>query len=181
MPDVAPVLPPFHAWIRRAAPDRYDLRFTVSSGRALLRTVLPGVTLDAPAQPAGGVEGLDAASLRASLLLHIEPVRLVASPYPFAGLDDAALAGLPADVWVALEPGPAGLRIGSAAGEPAPLITLAPAPAASPDDVPSELADPAGDSAAPPTGLVRHLRRQLMRQAARIAELEDDVRRLRGR
>lgn len=173
MSDAATVLPPFHVWIRRAESDAFDLRFTVSSGRALLRTVRPGITVDPPAQSAGEVAGLDAIALHSSVFLHIEPVRLAAAPYPLAELDAAELGALPAGVWVAVERGPGGLRIGGA--DPAPLITLAPPPPEADD------AAEASDAAAPPTGLVRHLRRQLARQAARIAELEEDVRRLRGR
>lgn len=174
-----PSPPPFHVWIRRSDPAGFDLRFSVQAGKALLRTVRPGVVIDPPARTSGDVAAWTAAELRSCVFVHVEPLLHACHGYVLADLDAAALERLPAGEWVALEPrtrdGEHALVV-AVAGEAAPAHATIRAP-----EPPPAAAEVPVDDGAPPTALIRHLRRQLARQAARIAELEDDVRRLRGR
>lgn len=191
--------PRFRFWVRRSpdADPTFSVRFEVRQGKGLLRVARPGVLVDPPARQSGYEERLSAAQVRASRFLHVWDAGRKRQGYVLSRLTDELLVGLSEERWVEMGiesdggfcwllplPDDVAVTIQDPAEEPTRAI----------DDlmggVVEEIVDPESEfdntmplqsleAVANPFGkattLVRHMRRQQVRDSTTIKQLEGRV------
>jgi hypothetical protein len=96
--------PRFRFWVRRSPGEdpTFSVRFEVRKGKGLLRVARPGVLVDPPARQSGYEERLSAAQVRASRFLHVWDAGRKRQGYVLSRLSDDLLLGLPQERWVEL-------------------------------------------------------------------------------
>ena len=93
--------PRFRFWVRRSPGEdpTFSVRFEVRQGKGLLRVARPGVLVDPPARQSGYEERLTAAQVRASRFLHVWDAGRKRQGYVLSRLSDDVLADLAEERW----------------------------------------------------------------------------------
>jgi len=94
--------PRFRFWVRRSPGEdpTFSVRFEVRQGKGLLRVARPGVLVDPPARQSGYEERLTAAQVRASRFLHVWDAGRKRQGYVLSRLADDVLSDLAEERWV---------------------------------------------------------------------------------
>lgn len=94
--------PRFRFWVRRSPGEdpTFSVRFEVRQGKGLLRVARPGVLVDPPARQSGYEERLTAAQVRASRFLHVWDAGRKRQGYVLSRLSDDVLSDLAEERWV---------------------------------------------------------------------------------
>ena len=194
--------PRFRFWVRRSpdADPTFSVRFEVRQGKGLLRVARPGVLVDPPARQSGYEERLTAAQVRASRFLHVWDAGRKRQGYVLSRLSDDVLMELSEERWVEMDVESDGgfcWLLPRAPEEEDTEVDPAEEPTRAIDDLMAasagtleEISDPeseldqtmplqALDAVATPFGkattLVRHMRRQQVRDSTTIKQLEGKV------
>ena len=196
--------PRFRFWLRRSPGEdpTFSVRFEVRQGKGLLRVARPGVLVDPPARQSGYEERLTAAQVRASRFLHVWDAGRRRQGFVLSRLSDEILSDLARERWVEMglesdggfcwllpredaDPTDHDTDIDPAEEPTRVLENLMPDdvvieeivdPESEPDaTIPLQLLDPFVTTFGKATTLVRHMRREKVRDAGTIKNLESRV------